>query len=220
MAYSAGGAASAKLQRANQLLGEIAANAIGEDRDLRENVGAWLVGRPSARHALPMPLSPVRTPITRAAVGEHRLAGKPHEQIDALGFDLLGQPFGERAERDDVVAVIAERRRRDRQANLGVGGEVDRCCPGVPRSRAARPWPENRESARAASTDRATRPRADAHRPRAPSRSRQSTAASPPFCFCSCARRKAAERPAGPPPTIRTSTSSVSRSAIVARLGV
>src|SRR5262245_43716391 len=35
---------------------------------------------------------------------------------------------------------------------------------------------------------------------------------SPPFCFWSCASRNAADMPAGPPPTIRTSTSSVSRS--------
>src|SRR6478609_9857756 len=36
----------------------------------------------------------------------------------------------------------------------------------------------------------------------------------PPLLFCSCARRSAADNPAGPPPTISTSTSSVSRSAI------
>ena len=42
-----------------------------------------------------MPLSPVRTPMTRVAVGQHRLAGKAREEIDALGFDLLGQPLGE-----------------------------------------------------------------------------------------------------------------------------
>src|SRR4051794_32797397 len=35
---------------------------------------------------------------------------------------------------------------------------------------------------------------------------------SPPFSFCSCASRRAADIPAGPPPTISTSTSSVSRS--------
>src|SRR3954447_18459647 len=36
---------------------------------------------------------------------------------------------------------------------------------------------------------------------------------SPPFSFCSCASRSAADMPAGPPPTISTSTSRVSRSA-------
>src|SRR3954451_1690782 len=36
---------------------------------------------------------------------------------------------------------------------------------------------------------------------------------SPPFSFCSCASRNAADMPAEPPPTIKTSTSSVSRSA-------
>src|SRR5687767_5368355 len=41
--------------------------------------------------------------------------------------------------------------------------------------------------------------------------------ASPPFAFWTCARRSAADNPAGPPPTISTSTSSVSRSAIISR---
>src|SRR3954447_12621037 len=36
---------------------------------------------------------------------------------------------------------------------------------------------------------------------------------SPPFSFCSCASRSAADMPAGPPPTMSTSTSNVSRSA-------
>ena len=37
-----------------------------------------------------------------------------------LGLHLLGQPPGELVERDDVVAVILERRRRDRQAELAL----------------------------------------------------------------------------------------------------
>ncbi len=65
-----------------------------------------------------MPRSPVRTPTTRDALEEDRPAGKPHEQIDARRLDLLGEPLGEVAERDDVVAVIAKRRRRDRQPQL------------------------------------------------------------------------------------------------------
>src|SRR5262249_49822110 len=36
---------------------------------------------------------------------------------------------------------------------------------------------------------------------------------SPPFSFCSCASRSAVDMPAGPPPTMRMSTSSISRSA-------
>src|SRR5690349_2391817 len=35
---------------------------------------------------------------------------------------------------------------------------------------------------------------------------------SPPLAFCICARRNAADRPPGPAPTIRTSTSRTSRS--------
>ena len=70
--------------------------------------------------SLPRPRSPVRTPMTRSAVVQHVLAGEPPEQIDAFGLHLLGQPLGERTERDDVVAVIVKRRRRDRQADLAL----------------------------------------------------------------------------------------------------
>jgi hypothetical protein len=45
------------------------------------------------------------------------LAGKAPEQIDAFRFDLRRQPLRERGQRDDVVAVILKRRRRDRQPN-------------------------------------------------------------------------------------------------------
>ena len=59
--------------------------------------------------SLPMPLvAGANTDHTRAVAVQHMLPWKPPEQIDALGFDLLGQPLGELAERDDVVAVIAE----------------------------------------------------------------------------------------------------------------
>ena len=58
------------------------------------------------------------------AVGQHRLAREAGEEIDAGGLDLLGQPLGELVERDDVVAVVAERRRRNRQPNLPSRREV------------------------------------------------------------------------------------------------
>ena len=40
------------------------------------------------------------------AVDQHLLAGKPGEDVDALGFDLLRQPLRELVQRDDVVAVV------------------------------------------------------------------------------------------------------------------
>ena len=67
-------------------------------------------------------------------------AGKTGEQIDALGLDEAGEPFDELVQRDDVVAVIAKRRRRDRKAELAVSREKvdaivvhrrgERCAPG------------------------------------------------------------------------------------------
>ena len=72
----------AELQGPHQLLRQVAAHAIGEDRDLGENVGARLVGRlllavtadarvagPHADHPLP--------------VEQHRLCRESREQVDA-----------------------------------------------------------------------------------------------------------------------------------------
>jgi hypothetical protein len=80
------------------------------------------VARAHADHA------PVGGALTMRRIGavQHMLTGKAPEQIDALGFDLRGEPLRESAQRDDVVAVVLERRRRDRQAQLAaLGQEVD-----------------------------------------------------------------------------------------------
>ena len=42
-------------------------------------------------------------------------AGKPGKHVDAFGLDEARKPFAELLHRDDVVAVIPERRRRDRE---------------------------------------------------------------------------------------------------------
>ena len=87
IAYSAGCAASAELQRASQLLGEIAAHAVGEDRDLREDVGAGL--ERALLLAMPADALVAGAHADHAvAVEQHRLAGEAREEIDARGFDL------------------------------------------------------------------------------------------------------------------------------------
>ena len=73
---------------------------------------------------LPMPAIAGADAGHARALEQHLLAGEPHEQIDPGGLDLPGQPLDELAERDDVVAVIAERRRRDRQPELAAGRQV------------------------------------------------------------------------------------------------
>ena len=105
-----------------QLLGQVPAHAVGEDRDLRVDVGAglehapWLavladaaVARAHANHAI--------------TVEQHRLSGKTPEQVDAFGLDLSGQPPRELVQRNDVVAMILERRRRQWQRQLLPGRE-------------------------------------------------------------------------------------------------
>ena len=163
---------------------------------------------------LPMPRSPVRTPTTRVAVVQApRCAGEAGEEVDAFGLDQRRQPLDELVERDDVVAVILERRRRDRQPELAAARqEVDVVVVHLG-ARAARPCAsKSGTSSRERRRIEHARPTACARRPRAPSRARRSTSGSPPLSFCSCASRSAADSPAGPPPTIRTSTSRVSRS--------
>ena len=50
-------------------------------------------------------------------VVKHFSAGKLREDIDARLFALLAQPGGQTIERNDVVAVILQRRRRDRRTD-------------------------------------------------------------------------------------------------------
>ena len=48
-------------------------------------------------------------------VVEQFAAGELRENVHAFFFDEAAEPFHELVERDDVVAVIAQRRRRDGQ---------------------------------------------------------------------------------------------------------
>ncbi len=60
------------------------------------------------------------------AVVEDLGGGKSGEDINAFRFDEPGKPLDEPTERDDVVAVILERRRRDRELDLSAARqEVD-----------------------------------------------------------------------------------------------
>ena len=54
------------------------------------------------------------------AVHQHVLAGETGEEVDALGLDLLRQPAHEPVERDDVVAVVPQRRRNDRKPRASI----------------------------------------------------------------------------------------------------
>ena len=104
----------AELECTNQLLGEIPAHAVREDRDLGEDVRTWLEVR--LLLAVPPDAFVARAHThDRRAIEQHRLARKAREQVDTRRFDELAHPLGDLVERDDVVAVVPERRRRDRQ---------------------------------------------------------------------------------------------------------
>ena len=129
------------------------------------------------------------------ALEQHRLAGEAHEQIDAGGLDLPGQPLDELAERDDVVAVIAERRRRDRQPELAARRQVvDAVGADLAGQRRALGDEVGDQLGQRRRIEQ--RPgQACARRPRAPSRRRRSTAARRPG--------PPAAGPAAAPPTGR-----------------
>ena len=54
---------------------------------------------------------------------EHFDRGKAGEHVDAFGLDQTAQPLHEAVQRDDVVAVVDERRRRDGKRNLRATSE-------------------------------------------------------------------------------------------------
>ncbi len=178
MAYCAG-CARADLQRAHQVLGQMAAHAVGEDRDLGADVGAGLERAP--RRAVPADAAIAGADADHArALVEHLLAGKAHEQIDAGGLDLPGQPLHEVAERDDVVAVVGKRRRRDRQPELLVAAqEVDAVVGDFAGERRALGHEVGHEIG-AASTGRAARRRASVRPLPGPCRRRRWSAARRP----------------------------------------
>ena len=109
-------------QAREELLGQVAADTVAEDRDLRVDVDAWLEGAPALAIAADAAVAGPHADHA-IAVKQHFDAWKPREQVDARGFHALGQPLAEAAHRDDQVAVVAQGRRRERQRDLAAGVE-------------------------------------------------------------------------------------------------
>ncbi len=108
-----------------QLLGEVAAHAVAEDRHLGQDVDARLERRLPRAVAVDAAVAGADADHA-VAVGENLLPGKPREEIDAAPVHLLGQPADEPVERHDVVAVIAQRRRDDGKSQARrFGEEID-----------------------------------------------------------------------------------------------
>ena len=109
--------AASELQSPQQLLGEVAAHAVAEDRDLGADVDAGLERRLLLAVLADAAIAGAHADHARA-VHQHVLPGKAREEIDAFGFDLRGQPLHELVQRNDVVAVVLQRRRDDREGEL------------------------------------------------------------------------------------------------------
>src|SRR6185295_16079003 len=109
----------------HQLLGEVAAHAVAEDGDLRQDVDAGLEGR-LLLAVLPDATVASAHPDDARAVHQDVLPREAREEVDPSRLYQTRQPANELVERDDVVAVVPQRRRDDRQRELrGLGEEID-----------------------------------------------------------------------------------------------
>ena len=100
-----------------QVLRHIAAHAVGENRDLCMNVDAGLIGGLAV--AMPADAAIARShPDDPIVVHQHPGRGNPRKYVDAFRLDEDGQPLAELLKRDDEVAVVAERRRREGEFDL------------------------------------------------------------------------------------------------------
>src|SRR5204863_1872799 len=105
-------------------LRQIAADAIGQNRDFRANVDARLESR------LPLSLFadsaiPGANTDDAIALVEDLDGGETSKHVDTSGLDEAAEPFDESTERDDVIAVILKRWRRDRKPqSTGSGEEI------------------------------------------------------------------------------------------------
>ena len=104
------------------MLGERSARAFGEHDDLRFHVVAGLEVR--FRLILLVDAFVVGAHTGDAiAVVEQLRTGESGENRDPRLFDFAGQPLHEPVDRDDIVAVIAQRRRRNRKLVMTLAGE-------------------------------------------------------------------------------------------------
>src|SRR6185312_4047968 len=105
--------------------GEVAANTVGKNGDFRVNVHARLEVRSPLAMASDAAIAGADTDDTLAV---HQQVGprKSREHVDAFGLGKARHPLTELLQRDDVMAVVAQRWRRDREFNLaGLCEEVD-----------------------------------------------------------------------------------------------
>ena len=108
---------------ANERLGEVAPDPVGEDGDGGPDVDAGFEGalRPAllveAAVAGPHPDHPV-------ALVQHLRPREPREHVDALRLGLLREPADEAVEGDDVVPVVPQGRRGDGGPEPRLRGQV------------------------------------------------------------------------------------------------
>src|SRR5688572_5727863 len=107
----------AQRQATQELFCQVAADTVAEDRHLRQDVDARFEGRFLLAMLADAAIARAHANHARA-IHQDVLRRESGEQVDAFRLDLSGQPADEVIERDDVVAVILERGRDDREWQL------------------------------------------------------------------------------------------------------
>ena len=120
-------AAGGEIELADRGAGQMAPGALGQHGGLGGDVGARL--EVAQRVAVLAAALVARADAAHGPVLDQQLRGRRlGEDVGAGLLGLLGQPARELGDRDDVVAVVAERRRRrlERQGPVGAQHPVDR----------------------------------------------------------------------------------------------
>ena len=190
--------------------GQVAPAALGEHGRLRDDVRAGLEVRLLAALLVAALVAGAHAD-DRVVLDQQLRADGLGEHVGARLLRLVGEPAVELRDRDDVVAVVAERRRRrlERDRPLAVEHEVDGLLAHLAE---VRPGVVVRQQARGSRSGSSRRRRAGAPRRRGPSRSpppgtSPSDSVSAGSSSSSCSSRIAQAMPAWPPPTIATPTS-------------
>ena len=193
---------------ADQLLGQMPADALGEERVLGVELEAGLVAVLAGAVLGPRPCRRSRrpSPSRRRSTGSRpqRSPGRSRHPFPRPALPASDKKF---AEAERIAALVVHERRHQAVRKLGLAsvsarGSSDGCAS--PARSADCRGPSSRAAARPMRAGRRRRRTGCARRSREPFSSTHTASSIPAFC-AACLARIAAASPAGPPPTMTRS---------------